>query len=151
MGSGSDAEGDSAALRGVTGTILLVGAGKMGSALLEGWLALGIPPGRLAVLEPQPSSDIRARTGRGLNLNPPPHSVEEIAAIVLAVKPQVAPEVMATLAPYVGTATVVVSIMAGRTLLLSPSGAGHSSLERRSTCSIPGTVTPGHRCTARSA
>src|SRR3954453_13665400 len=116
MGSGSETEGDHAALRGVTATILLVGAGKMGSALLEGWLALRLPPGRLAVLEPQPSSDITALTGRGLNLNPPPHSIAEIAAIVLAVKPQVAPGVMATLAPYVSPATVVVSIMAGRTL-----------------------------------
>jgi len=116
MGSGSETEGDHAALRGVTATILLVGAGKMGSALLEGWLALRLPPGRLAVLEPQPSSDITALTGRGLNLNPPPHSIADIAAIVLAVKPQVAPGVMATLAPYVSPATVVVSIMAGRTL-----------------------------------
>ena len=35
---------------------------------------------------------------------------------MLAVKPQVAPEVMPALAPFVGAATVVVSIMAGRTL-----------------------------------
>jgi pyrroline-5-carboxylate reductase len=36
--------------------------------------------------------------------------------VVVAVKPQVAPEVMPALAPFVGAATVVVSIMAGRTL-----------------------------------
>jgi pyrroline-5-carboxylate reductase len=116
MGSGSDAESDSAALRDVTGTILLVGAGKMGSALLEGWVALGIPPARLAALEPQPSSDIAALGDRGLSLNPPPHSIEEVAAIVLAVKPQVAPDVVRTLPAYLGAATVIVSIMAGRTL-----------------------------------
>src|SRR5712692_5245370 len=104
------------ALAGFSGTILLVGAGKMGSALLQGWLSLGIAPDNLAVIEPQPSSDITALAGRGLNLNPPQHLDHEIAAIVIAVKPQVAPEVMPTLVPFVGAATVVVSIMAGRTL-----------------------------------
>ena len=79
------------ALRGVRGTILLVGAGKMGSALLEGWLALGVEPGALAVIEPQPSSDVTALAGRGLALNPPQHLDHAIAALVIAVKPQVAP------------------------------------------------------------
>ena len=37
-------------------TILLVGAGKMGSAMLEGWLGLGLDPKYAAVLEPQPPS-----------------------------------------------------------------------------------------------
>ena len=36
-------------------TILLAGAGKMGSALLEGWLALGLAPGNLAIVEPAPA------------------------------------------------------------------------------------------------
>ena len=40
----------------------------------------------------------------------------EISAAVIAVKPQVAPAAVPTLAPFVGAATVVVSIMAGRTL-----------------------------------
>jgi pyrroline-5-carboxylate reductase len=104
------------ALRDVRGAILLVGAGKMGSALLEGWLALGVTPSKLAVIEPQPSSDVAALAGRGLNLNPPQHLDHEIAAVVIAVKPQVAPQVMPTVVPLVGAATVVVSIMAGRTL-----------------------------------
>jgi pyrroline-5-carboxylate reductase len=112
----SDLKSRSEALRDVRGSILLVGAGKMGSALLEGWLALGVAPGKLAVIEPQPSSDLTALASRGLNLNPPQHLDHEIAAVVIAVKPQVAPNVMPTLVPLVGAATVVVSIMAGRTL-----------------------------------
>jgi pyrroline-5-carboxylate reductase len=112
----SDSQSRSDPLRDVRGTILLVGAGKMGSALLEGWLALGIAPDRLAAIEPQPSGNITALAGQGLRLNPPQRLDHEIAAIVIAVKPQVAPEVMPTLVPFVGAATVVVSIMAGRTL-----------------------------------
>jgi pyrroline-5-carboxylate reductase len=116
MNPRSDSPSRSDALRDVRGTILLVGAGKMGSALLEGWLALGIAPNRLAVIEPQPSGNITALASQGLNLNPPPHPDHEVAAVVIAVKPQVAPQVMPTLVPLVGAATVVVSIMAGRTL-----------------------------------
>jgi len=101
------------ALANLTGTILLVGAGKMGGAMLEGWLALGVEPRRVAVLEPQPTPEIAVLAGRGVTLNPAPAAV---AAVVVAVKPQAAPEVLPSLRPYLGAATVVVSIMAGRTL-----------------------------------
>jgi pyrroline-5-carboxylate reductase len=103
-------------LANLTGTILLVGAGKMGGAMLEGWLALGVEPKRIAVLEPQPTPEIAALASRGLTLNPTPGAAGEVAAVVVAVKPQVAPEVLPTLAPYLSAATVLVSIMAGRTL-----------------------------------
>jgi pyrroline-5-carboxylate reductase len=104
------------ALAGFSGTILLLGAGKMGSAMLEGWLALGLGPDKIAVLEPQPAPEITALTARGLRLNPVRTALGEVSAVVLAVKPQTAPEAMPSLAPFVGAATVVVSIMAGRTL-----------------------------------
>src|SRR5260370_23589977 len=96
----SDSQSRSDPLRDVRGTILLVGAGKMGSALLEGWLALGIAPDRLAAIEPQPSGNITALAGQGLRLNPPQRLYHEIATIVIAVKPQVAPEGMPTLVPF---------------------------------------------------
>jgi pyrroline-5-carboxylate reductase len=104
------------ALANLTGTILLVGAGKMGGAMLEGWLALGVEPKRVAVLEPQPTPEIAALASRGLTLNPAPGAAGAVAAVVVAVKPQVAPEVLPALAPYLSAATVLVSIMAGRTL-----------------------------------
>ena len=118
------------ALRDVRGTILLVGAGKMGNALLEGWLALGLAPDRLAVIEPHPSSDVSALAERGLHLNPPPRPDHEIMALVIAVKPQIAPEVMPTLVPFVGAATAVVSIMAGRTLRFLDAALPHAALVR---------------------
>src|SRR5262249_62296232 len=114
MGSRPDSQ--NAALRNIDRTILLVGAGKMGSALVEGWLAIGLPPARVAVIEPQPSAALAALASQGLRLNPSQGSNREIAAVVIAVKPQVAAEAMPILAPFVGATTVVVSIMAGRTL-----------------------------------
>jgi pyrroline-5-carboxylate reductase len=96
--------------------VLLVGAGKMGSAMLEGWMALGLEPSHIAVIEPQPAPEIAALAARGLRLNPLADTPVAAAAIVIAVKPQNAPEVLPILAPFVGPATVVLSIMAGRTL-----------------------------------
>jgi pyrroline-5-carboxylate reductase len=100
----------------VTGTIVLVGAGKMGSAMLDGWIALGLAPSRVAVIEPQPSAEISALAARGLKLNPDPRAVADPAVIVIAVKPQSAAEVVPAAAPLMGPSTVVVSIMAGQRL-----------------------------------
>jgi len=88
----------------------------MGGALLEGWLRLGLDPKRVAVLEPSPSPQISGFAERGLRLNPDPGTLSNAAAIVIALKPQVAAQVLPALAPLVSASTVVVSIMAGRTL-----------------------------------
>ncbi len=103
-------------LRALSGHLLLVGAGKMGSAMLQGWLALGLDPGRVVVLEPQPSDDVARLAARGLRLNPLPADARGAAAIVIAVKPQIAAEAVPALAPLVSPATVAISIMAGRSL-----------------------------------
>jgi pyrroline-5-carboxylate reductase len=107
---------EAADLRDFSGTLVLVGAGKMGSALIEGWLRSGLDAENVAVLEPQPSPQIAALGGRGARLNPQVRTLADVAAIVVAVKPQVAGEVLRTLAPMIGPVTLVVSIMAGRTL-----------------------------------
>jgi pyrroline-5-carboxylate reductase len=103
-------------LRDFAGRLVLVGAGKMGSALLEGWLRFGLDPKQVAVLEPQPSPQIAALTTHGLLLNPQLGALGDVAAVVIAVKPQTAAEAIPPLKPLIGAATVVVSIMAGRTL-----------------------------------
>ncbi|MGB7176241.1 MAG: pyrroline-5-carboxylate reductase [Xanthobacteraceae bacterium] len=103
-------------LHDFSGVLVLVGAGKMGSALLEGWIRLGLDPQNIAVIEPAIPPHIAALTQRGLQLNPTPRALKNVAAIVLAVKPQVAPQAIPPLAPLVSPSTVVVSIMAGRTL-----------------------------------
>jgi len=100
----------------LSGTIVLVGAGKMGGAMLDGWLALGLDGRTVVVIEPQPTRELTALAGRGLRLNPALNTVGEAAAIVIAVKPQIAPEAVPALAPCLGAGTIVVSIMAGRTL-----------------------------------
>jgi pyrroline-5-carboxylate reductase len=97
------------------GTLLLAGAGKMGGALLEGWIGLGVDPARIAVIEPQPTASIKALSSCGLRINPDAASVCP-DAIVVAVKPQIAPDIMPSVASMMSGSTVVVSIMAGRTI-----------------------------------
>ncbi len=98
-----------------TGHLVLLGAGKMGAAMLDGWLARGLAPKKLVVLEPQPGKSVKALTRRGLKLNPK-GKPQAASAIVIAVKPQTAPEAVPALSPHVGKGTLVLSIMAGRTL-----------------------------------
>jgi pyrroline-5-carboxylate reductase len=102
-------------LASIPGTLVLVGAGKMGGAMLDGWLARKLPPKKVVVLEPQPSKAIKALARRGVRINPK-SGIGRVAALVIAVKPQSAPEALPPLAPLINPKTVVVSIMAGRTL-----------------------------------
>lgn len=101
------------------GPLLLVGAGKMGQAMLDGWLARGLAPKKTVIADPQPAKSIKALGKRGVAINPKTGAKAKAAtagAIVVAVKPQTAPEAVPPLGLHVGKGTLVVSIMAGRTL-----------------------------------
>ncbi len=106
----------SQALASLKGTIVLAGAGKMGSALLTGWLKAGLSASRVAAIEPQPSAEISARARQGLRLNPPAGTLRDVAALVIAVKPQTFADAGPLLKPLVSADTLVVSIMAGMTI-----------------------------------
>ena len=80
--------------------------------MLQSWLALGLDPRKVAVVEPQPSAEVRALAKSGLALNPAMES-RRSAAIVLAVKPQIAAEAMPEVGPRRRQRHLVVSIMAG--------------------------------------
>jgi len=101
----------SSTLQNITGTIALAGAGKMGGAMLTGWLAGGLDAKRVVVVEPYPSDEIKAFAARGVRLNPNDNGAAD--TLVVAVKPQMFREAGPALKPFVGPATLVVSIMAG--------------------------------------
>lgn len=90
--------------------LVLLGAGKMGSALLAGWLREGLAPGAVHVITPHPSQDLLA-TGVRTGL---PDAQPAVALI--AVKPQKMAEALPLLAPFGGGGTLFVSVAAGRTL-----------------------------------
>lgn len=96
-------------------SLTLVGAGKMGGAMLAGWLAGGLDPARTTVLDPQASPEMQALcAARGLALNPAAPPVAD--ALVLAMKPQGLEGAASALAPLIGPGTLVVSILAGKTI-----------------------------------
>jgi pyrroline-5-carboxylate reductase len=97
-------------------TLVLAGAGKMGGAMLAGWLAQGLAPKKVAVIEPHPSDEIRALLTKGIRLNPSPPDIGAVATLVVALKPQSFREAGPDLKPFTGPATLVVSIMAGTTI-----------------------------------
>jgi len=98
-------------------SLVLVGAGKMGGAMLQGWLALGLPPAAVAVLDPFAAPELVALcAGRGVALNPPMASLSAPEVLVLAIKPQMLDQAAPDIAPLVGSSTLVVSIMAGKTM-----------------------------------
>jgi pyrroline-5-carboxylate reductase len=103
-----------ATLSELNGTIVLAGAGKMGGAMLAGWLAQGLDAASVAVIEPTPSDEIKALVAKGVRLNP--KDIGTVATLVIALKPQMFREAGPALKPLVGMSTLVVSIMAGTTI-----------------------------------
>ena len=77
--------------------LVLLGCGKMGSALLSGWLAGGLDPAAVTVLDPNPSDWVRAR-GVRLNAALP----DDPALVVVAVKPQMMGQALPQLAALGG-------------------------------------------------
>lgn len=88
--------------------LVLLGCGKMGSALLAGWLREGLLPGAVHVIEPHPSTWLSG-TGVALNGTLP----KGPAVVVLAVKPQMMGATLPDIAALGGGETVVLSIAAG--------------------------------------
>jgi pyrroline-5-carboxylate reductase len=93
---------------------VLAGAGKMGGAMLTGWLARGLDPARVVVIDPAPAPEIGALAAQGIRLNPGEAAPAD--TLVVAVKPQMFREAGAALKRWVGPSTLVVSIMAGTTI-----------------------------------
>lgn len=97
------------------GPLLLVGAGKMGGSLLEGWLDVGLDPASVAVIDPAPAPEMQALlAARGIALNPA--SPREPAVAVIAVKPQLLSPTLADLSGVLGPQTLVLSVVAGKTI-----------------------------------
>jgi pyrroline-5-carboxylate reductase len=110
------------------GPLLLIGCGKMGGALLAGWLEGGLPPGAVTVVEPQAEGEVAAgvRTLRALDEVDPDTGFE---VVVLAIKPQQMEPALAQCKGLVGAgsaggAPVVLSIAAGRTIAGYEAGLG---------------------------
>lgn len=91
--------------------LVLLGCGRMGSAMLAGWLDRGVPPAAVWVVEPQPSDWLAGLAARGLHLNQGVPAAAGVA--VVAVKPQTMGAALPALAALGGGGTLVVTVAAG--------------------------------------
>jgi pyrroline-5-carboxylate reductase len=89
----------------------------MGGAMLEGWLKQGIDRSKVSVLDPEPPKEVRALIKQsGLSFNPPINTLFDAQVVVIAVKPQIAGDVLPAIAALRDTLPLVVSIVAGKRL-----------------------------------
>jgi pyrroline-5-carboxylate reductase len=101
----------------LAGPLLLVGAGKMGGALLEGWLRQGLDPATVFIQDPAPAPEVLSLAARhAIAADAAPDLPGAPSAIVIAVKPDLVAKLLPELEPMIGESTVLLSIAAGRTL-----------------------------------
>jgi len=92
-------------------SLVLLGCGKMGGAMLQGWLKGGLEPSQVQVIEPKPGDWLTGLAGQGLSLNPARLAPATVA--VIAVKPQMMTAAAPQLASLAGQGTLFLSIAAG--------------------------------------
>jgi pyrroline-5-carboxylate reductase len=121
----------------------------MGGALLEGWLTHGLSPVDVAVLDPSPPADmVTFLREQKIECAPQPGVFMPDAAVI-AVKPQVASGVMPKVAAFLRPKTVVISIMAGRTMASLEKDLPPASLIVRGMPNTPASI--GHGITVAVA
>jgi len=113
------------------GSIVLIGAGNMGGAMLSGWLKKGVPDASVTVIDPSPSAVMQkmiADAGARHFTERPEGLTADI--LFLAVKPQYMDTVLPPLKSAVGPGTVVVSVAAGKTLAYLQGQLGDGAMVR---------------------
>ena len=118
--------------------LVLLGCGKMGSAILAGWLARGLPASSVWVLDPHPSDWLRS-TGVHLNQDLPAAP----AIVLVAVKPQMMAEALPTLREMGNGKTLFVSVAAGTTISFFEQTLGMDTPVVRAMPNTPAAISQG--------
>jgi pyrroline-5-carboxylate reductase len=118
--------------------LVLLGCGKMGSAMLEGWLKQGVAPTSVWVIDPNPSDWVRG-TGVHLNADLPTSP----AIVLIAVKPQMMRAALPSIAAMGGGATLFVSVAAGTTIAAYEAVLGPASPVIRAMPNTPAAIGQG--------
>jgi pyrroline-5-carboxylate reductase len=99
------------------GTLVLAGAGKMGSAMLEGWLKAGADPAKIVAIDPVPPQEVLQLLAKhNIRHNPELAAITDAEVIVVAVKPQVMDEVLPNLVSLKSSRPLILSVAAGKTI-----------------------------------
>lgn len=125
-------------------TIGLIGCGKMGTALLHGWLASGLVK-HVDIVDPAPSIALPASKSIHVHaaLDDCKNCASKWEVLVLAVKPQVMDDVCRTLRPLLRKDMLVLSIAAGKTLASFARALGESQAVMRCMPNLPASIGKG--------
>ena len=118
--------------------LVLLGCGKMGSAMLAGWLKRGLPPQSVWVIDPKPSEWLQT-TGVTLNGDLP----KQPAIVLIAVKPQMMGDALPAIAAMGGGRTLFVSVAAGTPISAFEAALGDDSPIIRAMPNTPAAVGRG--------
>ena len=118
--------------------IVLLGCGKMGSAMLAGWLSRGLPTDKVWVLDPAPSEWVLG-TGVQVNTNLPAAP----AIVLIAVKPQMMGDALPAITALAGGDTVFVSVAAGTSIAAFETAFGAQTPIVRAMPNTPAAVGQG--------
>jgi pyrroline-5-carboxylate reductase len=130
-------------------SLVLAGAGKMGGALLRAWLDRGYDPRKISVIEPRPSPELVELAGaKGFAMGPPSWPPQ---VLVLAMKPQNLDEAAAGLVPFASRDTLVVSILAGKTIANVAARLPHATAIVRAMPNLAAAVARGMAVLAANA
>lgn len=121
-----------------TDGLVLLGCGKMGSAMLAGWLATGLPASSVWVLDPHPSDWLKA-TGVHINAGLPPSP----AVALIAVKPQMMGDALPAMAALGNSSTVFLSVAAGTPIAAFEQALGAQSPIIRAMPNTPAAIGRG--------
>lgn len=129
-----------------SGGLMLVGCGKMGGALLSGWLAGASTPRPIHVVEPNADGVAAFRGKPGVTCvataaDVPAGSAPEV--IVLATKPQVMDDVAPAYRRFAARGSLVISVAAGRTLAYFAGHLGDTAAIIRTMPNTPAQVGRG--------
>ena len=127
----------------MTGSVLLVGAGRMGGALLKGWIRSGVKP--LVVVEPNPSHQLsRLARASGVAMHADIENLlGRIRACVMALKPQVLKTEAPRLAPVAQSGALMISIAAGTSIRSLARAWGRGAQIVRAMPNTPGAIGRG--------
>ncbi len=126
--------------------LLLVGGGKMGEALLAGWLAQDVPAAAVLVVEPDAERRAKLARSHGVATFADPAGLPPAmapAALLLAVKPQMMDAALPAYAPLLAADTLVISIAAGKPIALFEQFLGRDRAVVRTMPNTPAAVGRG--------
>ncbi|MEM7169352.1 MAG: pyrroline-5-carboxylate reductase [Pseudomonadota bacterium] len=133
--------------------LLLIGCGKMGGALLQGWLAQGLDPTKAVVIEPNPEAllGMGSKTLRHITDTQMPPGDFMPSVVVFAVKPQMMGAALPLYRAYVREACVFLSVAAGTTIASMTAALGDNAAVVRAMPNTPAAVGRGMTVLAANA